>query len=184
MTNDRNRICPVEGAGALDSKVRLWFQNPEKILRPYVKTGMTVLDVGCGPGFFSLPLALLVGENGRVISADLQVGMLQRLKEKIEGTELDRRIVPVQCGRDSLNVSTTVDFALAFYMVHEVPDKARFFQQMRSIVRDGGQVLFVEPKLFHVSRTDFNSSLALARTAGFGIAGGPRLPFSWSAVLN
>jgi len=50
--NDRhNRVCPVERAGVLDHRIRRWLQDPQKILRPYVEEGMTVLDIGCGPGF-------------------------------------------------------------------------------------------------------------------------------------
>ena len=54
MIEERNRVCPVELAGSLDGRVRGWLQNPGKILAPYVREGMTVLDVGCGPGFFSI----------------------------------------------------------------------------------------------------------------------------------
>ncbi|MCP4372916.1 MAG: SAM-dependent methyltransferase, partial [Deltaproteobacteria bacterium] len=61
MSNRNNRICPVERAGSLDSRIRRWLQNPQKILKPYIKEGMTVLDVGCGPGFFSIDMAQMVG---------------------------------------------------------------------------------------------------------------------------
>ncbi|MCX6138897.1 MAG: methyltransferase domain-containing protein, partial [Ignavibacteriales bacterium] len=77
MDSERNRVCPVEYANSLDSKIRKWLQNPKKILAPYVQEGMTVLDIGCGPGFFSIEMAKMVGKTGKVISADLQEGMLQ-----------------------------------------------------------------------------------------------------------
>ena len=80
MPDERNRICPVELAGSLDGKIRRWLQNPQRILAPFVKEGMTVLDVGCGPGFFSVELAKLVGRTGKVISVDLQQGMLDMLR--------------------------------------------------------------------------------------------------------
>jgi len=51
MNDDHGRICPVERASHLDSGWRRWLQDPMKILRPHVGEGMTVLDVGCGPGF-------------------------------------------------------------------------------------------------------------------------------------
>ncbi|MEN8212415.1 MAG: methyltransferase domain-containing protein, partial [Thermodesulfobacteriota bacterium] len=82
----KNRVCPVEKAGSLDNKFRRWFQDPEKILRPYVNKGMTVLDLGCGPGFFSVDMAQMVGKSGRVIASDLQDGMLEKLQSKIQGT--------------------------------------------------------------------------------------------------
>jgi ubiquinone/menaquinone biosynthesis C-methylase UbiE len=184
MDNERNRVCPVELASSLDSKVRRWLQNPNDILAPFVKEGMKVLDVGCGPGFFSIELAKLVGATGRVISADLQEGMLQELRRKIKGTILEPRITTVQCQRDKVNVSEDVDFILAFYMVHEVPDKASLFQQLRSVLKKNGRFLLVEPKLFHVSSEEFQSTLGVAEKAGFTVTHGPKLLLSWSAVLG
>ena len=73
--SDRNkRVCSVEISGSLDNRIRKWLQNPQKILRPYIEEGMTVLDVGCGPGFFSIDIAQMVGKSGRVIASDLQEG--------------------------------------------------------------------------------------------------------------
>ena len=84
MSNRNNRVCPVERAGSLDNRVRKWLQNPKKILEPYITEGMIVLDVGCGPGFFSIDMAQMVGNSGRVIASDLQEGMLQKVRNKIE----------------------------------------------------------------------------------------------------
>jgi ubiquinone/menaquinone biosynthesis C-methylase UbiE len=55
---------------------------------------MTVLDLGCGPGFFSIAMAQMTGASGRVIAVDLQSGMLQKLNAKIQGTELESAIFP------------------------------------------------------------------------------------------
>ena len=184
MDPERNRVCPVELASSLDSKIRRWLQNPQSILAPYVKQGMKVLDVGCGPGFFSIEMAKMVGATGQVISADLQQGMLQELARKTKGTVLESRIKRVHCGKDTINVSEGVDFILAFYMVHEVPDKASFFRQLKTVLNPQGQFLLVEPKLFHVSKEEFESTTKIAETAGFRITQGPKLLFSWSAVLR
>ena len=183
MNRDRNRVCPVGLAGSLDSRIRRWLQDPRKILSPFVKEGMTVLDIGCGPGFFSIESAAMVGGSGRVISADLQEGMLHKLRDKVRGTELEERIQLVKCEPDRINVSEKVDFGLAFWMVHEIPDKEPFFKQLKAILRDGAQVLLVEPKLFHVSRRGFQATTALAERAGFAIQPGPLLWFCWTAVL-
>ncbi len=109
---NNTHICPVERAGGLDNGIRRWLQNPQKILRPYITEGMTVLDVGCGPGFLSLDMAHRVGKSGRVIASDLQEGMLQKVKEKIKGTELEERIVLHKCGENKIGVSEPVDFVL------------------------------------------------------------------------
>ena len=105
MVNKKNRVCPVEMADGLDIKIRRWLQNPKKILGPYIEEGMIVLDVGCGPGFFTLDLAQMVGKTGRVVAVDLQEGMLQKLRNKIEGTEIEKRIVLHKCEVDKIGLS-------------------------------------------------------------------------------
>jgi ubiquinone/menaquinone biosynthesis C-methylase UbiE len=184
MERERNRVCPVELANSLDNKIRRWLQNPQEILAPYVKEGMTVLDIGCGPGFFSIEMAKMVGKSGNVISADLQEGMLEKLSYKIKGTELEERIKRVKCDKDKINISERVDFILAFYMVHEVPDKNTFFKQLKSILSEKGQFLLVEPKLFHVFRKEFELTTKIAENNGFKIYQGPKLLFSWTAILK
>jgi ubiquinone/menaquinone biosynthesis C-methylase UbiE len=184
MNDKKNRVCPVSLAGGLDNRIRRMIQNPEAILSPYVSKGMTVLDVGCGPGFFSIAFGGLVGDSGRVIAADLQEGMLEKLRNKITGTELEKRIRLHQCKPDGINLSEQVDLVLAFYMVHEVPDQLRFFEEIFSILKQGGQFLLVEPKLFHVSKQAFEETLKRAGTAGFEPMEGPKVRFSWSAVLR
>ena len=77
-------VCPPILAKTLDNFVRQFFHDPQKILKSYVKTGMTVLDFGCGPGVFSIPIAKMVGPSGRVIAADLQPGMLEKVRAKIQ----------------------------------------------------------------------------------------------------
>jgi len=57
MSGKSGRVCPVERAGSLDNKIRRWLRNPQKILGPYIDEGMTVLDIGCGPGLFTADFA-------------------------------------------------------------------------------------------------------------------------------
>jgi len=184
MTNDKNRVCPVELADSLDSKIRRFLQNPQKILKPFVSEGMKVLDIGCGPGFFSIELAKLVGNSGKVFAVDLQEGMLKKIKDKIKGTELEEKIVLIKSEKNNFTVSEKVDFILAFYMVHEVPDKNKLFKDLINVLGDKGQFLLVEPKLFHVSKKEFSATLQIAERAGFKINKGPKLLFSFSAILN
>ena len=183
MSDKGQRVCPVERAGSLDNKIRRWLQNPQKILGPYLKEGMTVLDLGCGPGFFSIDIAHMVGKSGRVIASDLQEGMLRKLREKIQGTELEERITRHQCGEDRIGLSENVDFILAFYMVHELPDQVKFFDEIGSILKPNGQVFIVEPP-FHVSKTGFEETVRKARDAGFAIVERPKVLFSKTVILK
>ena len=183
MTTGRNRVCPVILAPFLDGRIRRWLQDPRKILRPYIKEGMTVLDVGCGPGFFSIELARMVGNSGRVIASDLQEGMLQKLRGKIRGTELEGRITLHKSEKERLGLSEGVDFVLAFYMVHEVPNKKIFLREVASHLKPDGRFLIVEPK-FHVSKPDFDKTLKVAQSAGLKQISEPKILFSRAALLK
>ena len=183
MEDSRNRVCPVEAAGGLDNAIRRWLQQPRKILSPYVREGTTALDFGCGPGFFTLALAQLVGPSGRVIACDLQQGMLEKLGSKLEGTEFESRIRLHQCGPDALGLTEKVDFILAFYVMHEVPDQARLLAEFAAAAAPGAQVLVVEPP-FHVSTRAFRETLRQAQASGFGLQPGPRVFLSRTAVLR
>jgi len=182
--SDRNRhVCPVEKAGSFDSRIRRWLQNPQKILKPYIKEGMTVLDIGCGPGLFSIDMAQMVGKSGRVIASDLQEGMLQKVRDKIKGTELEKRITLHKCEENKIGVSEHVDFVLLFYMVHEIPNKEEFFNEIGTILKPNGQVLIVEPP-FHVSKSAFEETVRKARDVGFTDIEGPNVLFSKTAILR
>jgi ubiquinone/menaquinone biosynthesis C-methylase UbiE len=181
--NKSKRVCPVENAGGLESAIRKFLQNPRKILAPYVRNGMTVLDIGCGPGVFSIEMAKIVGTPGHVIAADLQEGMLQILRNKIKGTDLEDIIELSKCDAERTGLCDRVDFILAFYMVHEVPDKTNFFKEMQSLLKADGKMLIVEPK-FHVSRREFDEMLESLRKMGFKIVERPKILFSRSVLLN
>ncbi|MGA2286621.1 MAG: methyltransferase domain-containing protein [Dehalococcoidia bacterium] len=183
MRGDTRRVCPAEHAGWLVNPIRKWFQNPEKLLKGYVKEGMTVLDVGCGPGFFSIAMATMVGKTGRVIAADVQEAMLERLKKRIAGQEVEDRIQLHLAKEERIGLSEAVDFALAFYMIHEVPDQDAFLQELKSTLKPNGKLLVVEP-MFHVSKKAFEETIARAKTVGFVADGGPGVFFSRSVILR
>jgi ubiquinone/menaquinone biosynthesis C-methylase UbiE len=183
MGDGKNRICPVEIAGSLDSRFRRWIQNPRKILSPYINEGMTVLDLGCGPGFFSVDIAKMVGNAGRVIASDLQEGMLEKLRDKIQGTDIEKRVILHKCQKNAIGVSEKVDFVLAFYMVHEVSNRGEFFNQVASVLKPDGKELVVEPP-FHVSKKAFEETIRTARAAGFIPVDGPKVFLSKTVLFK
>ncbi|MBM4341663.1 MAG: class I SAM-dependent methyltransferase [Deltaproteobacteria bacterium] len=183
MNTNRGRVCPVERAGSLDNVFRRLLQNPLKILAPYIQEGIVALDVGCGPGFFTLTMAQLVGSTGRVIGVDLQEGMLEKIRRKIRETEFENRIALHKCEGNSIGVAEQVDFVLLFYMVHEVPNKDEFFTEIARLLKPTGKVLIVEPP-FHVSKAAFESTLRTAEKAGFKHSRGPRILLSKTSILQ
>jgi ubiquinone/menaquinone biosynthesis C-methylase UbiE len=182
-SNRDTRVCPVENAGILDHSWRKLIQSPRKILRPYIKTGMTVVDLGCGPGFFTIEMAKLLKSKGTVIAADLQQGMLDLVNQKVAGTILEPTVKLHLCKKESIALTDRVDFILAFYMIHEVPDAENLIREMKSILKPGGKILIIEPK-FHVTKEKFDNLTTMIRRNGFTVTKGPGVFFSRSAVLT
>jgi ubiquinone/menaquinone biosynthesis C-methylase UbiE len=125
----------------------------------------------------------MVGKSGRVIASDLQEGMLEKTRIKIHGTELGQRLTLHQCQKNRIGVSEKVDFILAFYMVHEIPDQKAFFNEIKTIVKLNGQVLVVEPT-FHVSENAFKETVKTAKSAGFTPTERPKVFFSKAVILK
>jgi ubiquinone/menaquinone biosynthesis C-methylase UbiE len=181
--NINTRVCPVEIAGSLDNRFRRLIQNPVRILKPYIKEGMTVLDLGCGPGFFSIEMAKMVNGSGKVIAADLQEGMLEKVRNKIAGTDMEKLIYLHQCSTNKIGLTEKVDFVLAFYMIHEVPDQESLFLELKSILNPEGTIYIVEPS-FHVSKKAFDRMIESLIKTGFAITGRPRMLFGRSLTLK
>jgi len=177
-----NRVCPVGSAWVLDNFFRRWIHNPKKIFNGLVKEGMTVLDVGCGPGLFSIAMAEMVGKSGKVIAADLQDGMLEKVKSKLN--ESNKAIIKLhKCQEDRIGVTEKVDFVLVFYVLHEVPSQEGFLREIKTILKPGGRVLIIEPN-FHVTKKAFEQSIDTAISVGLRCEQGPKVFGSRSVLLR
>ena len=178
-------VCPVWVGYLLASPVRKFFQNPKKILGPYVHAGMKVLDIGCAMGFFSLPLAEMVSPGGKVICIDVQEKMIAALKKRACKAELSDNIDARVCPSGSLgleDLKEQIDFVAAIAVVHEVPDAASFFSQLYSALKPAGQLLVSEPK-GHVSQEAFEVTVSKAENAGFAVNDQPRISRSRAVLL-
>ncbi len=181
-----HHVCPWWLGYWLVSPLRRLLEDPDRILDPYLTPGMTVLDVGCGMGFFSLPMARLLGPSGRVHCVDLQARMLSGLERRARKAGLSERIVLHRCGDRSLELEGLkgrVGFELAHSVVHEVPSPSHLMAELADLLTAAGRLLLAEPRL-HVSEPDFESELALAAEAGLGVTERPRLRGSRAAVLR
>jgi ubiquinone/menaquinone biosynthesis C-methylase UbiE len=146
---------------------------------------MTVLEPGPGIGFFTLDLARLVGPTGKVVAVDVQRGMLDALRRRAEkaklGDRIDLRLVE-SSRMDLADLEAKVDFALAFAMVHEVPDATSFLGALAATLRSGGKLLVAEP-IAHVTKNDFSATLAAAEQAGLHVDRRPKIALSHAALL-
>ncbi len=180
------RVCPVWVGYLLSSPLRKLIQNPEKILSPHVKPGMTVVDVGCAMGFFSIPMAGMVGPSGRVVCVDIQEKMLQSLKKRAVKAGVDAAMEYRLCVNGALGLEDLdqgVDFILAFAVVHEVPDPAKLFAETFRALKPGGRFLLCEPA-GHVSQQLFRDTVEQARACGYQVVDSPRISKSHAVLLE
>ena len=175
-------ICPWQIVSLMDNFLRPLIHNPHKLFMPYVRIGMTVLDVGCGAGFASLGLADLVGEEGLVISADIQPEMLDMVKKRAVRAGLDNRIRTHRCGLNRIGVEEELDFAVAFFMMHEVPDARTFLEEVYTLLKTGGRLFLAEPRI-HVSRRKFEQVVEEAQSIGFIVSKRPSVRFGRAVLL-
>jgi ubiquinone/menaquinone biosynthesis C-methylase UbiE len=179
----RQPTCPWWFLFTFDNPLRKIYQDPLKILSPYINVGDTVVDLGCGMGYFSIPMAELVGERGKVIAVDLQERMLAGLRGRAEKTNLLKRIKTHRCAQDKIGISEEADFVLAFWMVHEVHNSRSFLEQIGVMLKAGGRLLIAEPYI-HVSRIKFQEIESLLNETGFSILGSPTVGFSRSILVK
>ncbi|OGU54922.1 MAG: hypothetical protein A2V66_02145 [Ignavibacteria bacterium RBG_13_36_8] len=178
-----DHVCPWWLAYSWDNRIRNLFHNPDKILKPFVKDGMTVLDIGCGMGFFSIGMARFIGDKGKVYAVDIQKKMIDITKRRSQTAGVADRIIPILTSGESIGVSEPIDFALSFWMVHEVPDQLKFLKDIYRILKPSGTYLIAEPKL-HVNEKKFDKTVNVCREIGFQILDYPKVTFSRGVLLK
>jgi len=160
--------CPWWVQFWLINPLRRLVDSPEEVVGPYVEPGMTVLDPGCGFGYFSLPLARMVGPQGRVVSVDLEPRAVARLKRRAQRKGLSDRIDARACGARDLGLTDyrgRIDLVTVINTLHEFEDMPGFLAQVIALLKPGGRMLVLEPKS-HVSPAAFSAELELCRRAG------------------
>ena len=99
----------------MESRLRKWLMNPVKTLQGAgIQPGQTVLEVGCGTGFFTLPAAQMIGDQGRLVAMDVLAKYIERVSEKVRAAEL-KNVQVVK--RDALNTgldAASIDTVLLF----------------------------------------------------------------------
>ena len=176
-------LHPIEKAGALESRFRLLVQNPGKILKKYIRPGMTVLDLGCGTGYFTLEIAKLLDQKGKVIASDVQNGMLEILRLKLKNSDLHRQIQIHHNQENNLNLTGKVDFIFAFYSFHEMKYIDDIINGLVKISKSDTKILISEQR-FHVSKYTFNTIIQKMTNSGFEISERPGIFFSRTVIMK
>ncbi len=157
----------------LANPLRKLFENPRKLVGPHIEKGMTVLEPGPGMGFFTLPMARMVGPEGKVVAVDLSQEMLTGLSRRAAKAGLAERIECRECRPERLgleDLAGKVDLATVIHVVHEVVDQEAFFTEILATLKPGGRLLVVEPKS-HVSDEEFAESVVTCVEIGFKCLG-------------
>ena len=178
-------VCPWWLGYWLASPIRKLRHDPTIILSPFVRAGMTILEPGPGMGFFTLPMAQMVGESGRVVAVDIQPKMIKNLQRKAQKAGVAAQVECRLAGHSGIGIKDLagkVDFVLAFAVVHELPDAKEFFSESFVALKLEGRLLFSEPSS-HLDKSEFEKSLSFARQVGFKLESIPIIRSNQSAVL-
>jgi ubiquinone/menaquinone biosynthesis C-methylase UbiE len=181
-----HRVCPWWMGYLLLSPIRKWRQDPTRILAPYVRADMRVLEPGPGMGFFTLEIARLVGPSGRVIAVDVQPRMIEALRRRARKAGLADRIDAHTVSPSSMELSgldAAVDFVIAFAVVHEMPSAASFFLEASRAMKPGAGLLLAEPA-GHVSEEEFQEEITAARAHGISVIDRPPVKGCVAALMR
>jgi ubiquinone/menaquinone biosynthesis C-methylase UbiE len=152
-----------------------WLPPHEVILALAMQAGDTVVDLGAGTGYFTLPLALAVGATGRVIAVDAQDEMLEHLRSRITSSAAPN-IELVRAEADRINLpDATCDLVFLANVWHELPDRGAALAEAKRILKAEGRIAILDwrpdvepehgPPLAHRLRP--SSAVAELVAAGF-----------------
>lgn len=119
--------------------------QPERLLRELgLSRGDVMADIGCGPGFFTLPAARIVGTDGRVFAADIQGEMLSTVKTSATEEGLANVRVVKTSDTEIPLPAQSCDFVLLAFILHEVPQRSRFLHRAARLLKTKGKLAILE----------------------------------------
>lgn len=119
------------------------FRNPYKLLKAAgLKSGQKVLEVGCGPGFFTIPAAKIVGKEGLIYAVDIHPLAIARVKGKIEREGIEN-VKPVLGNASNTGVpDQSVDLAFLFGLRYIAGGLEGVISEMHRILKPGAVLSF------------------------------------------
>jgi ubiquinone/menaquinone biosynthesis C-methylase UbiE len=140
------RTFRASDAHRLEDPARLEWLPPADVLdRLELAPGMYVADVGARTGYFALPMAALVGQEGKVFAVDLQPEMLEKLKDKLSTPGAPRNIELVQGDATDTKLPDRSSAVVLFASLwHELDDHPAVLTEAARILRDGGRIAILD----------------------------------------
>ncbi len=141
--------------------------NPQKHIEPYVKKGHVVVDLGCGPGFYTLALADCVGPEGKVYAVDLNEKCIRSLEKKVKKGGYHNIETHASSASDLRFINDgSVDFVLANGLLCSMTDhRQSAVNEIKRILKPSGQAYlslgapWLPPLLGYVKRTEWENIL-------------------------
>ena len=171
-----SRRFPASEAHRLDDPARKEWLPPEEVLRALaLHSGETISDVGAGTGYFSLPLAQIVGSEGKVYAVDAQAEMFSLLKQKLNRAAITNvELIPAEADQTGLLASSCDLFFLA-NIWHEIEDQSAVLREAIRVLKKSGRIAILDwrpdvepehgPPLAH--RVDRSRAKESLRSEGF-----------------
>jgi SAM-dependent methyltransferase len=178
---------------SMEEPGRAAWQRPDQVVSALgLEKGQTACDIGSGPGYFSLRLARAVAPGGRVYAVDVETGMLEALRQRLEASGLANVTPVLSLPADPLLADGLCDVALIVNTYHHFPDPPAYLARLKRSLRPGGRIVNIDfekretphgpPVARRVAREDF---VAQARGAGLEVAAEPALlPYQYFVVLK
>jgi ubiquinone/menaquinone biosynthesis C-methylase UbiE len=141
----------------IDETQRRQWQDPEAILQETgLKPGDTLLDIGCGAGFFTLPAARIAGSQGKIYGLDSQISSLDEIRKRAEAEGLAN--IELKAGRaeETLLCEACADIVFLGIVLHDFQDPARVLKNARRMIKPGGKLINLDWKK---SEMDFGPPL-------------------------
>ena len=126
-----------------DNRLLPYFRNPYKLLQTAgLRPGQTVLEVGCGPGYFTIPAAKLVGPQGFVYAVDVHPLAVARVKEKIEAEGIENVKSMLANAANTGLPDQSIDLAFIFGLRYIVGGLEDVLTELHRVVKPGGMLSF------------------------------------------
>ncbi|MCP4382803.1 MAG: class I SAM-dependent methyltransferase [Hyphomicrobiales bacterium] len=146
----------------MESRLRHWLMPPRKTLSGAgVGPGQTVLEVGSGTGFFTLPAAEMIGETGRLIGIDPLSDYVDRVQNKVREAGLNNVTVLKRDALDTKLVAASVDVVLLFGVLpYPTLPLDKLLPEMHRVLKAGGTLaVWMFPVSFGVPEAISRSGL-------------------------
>ncbi|HEX2923184.1 MAG TPA: methyltransferase domain-containing protein [Chloroflexota bacterium] len=156
----------------LNSPLRKAMQPPVEVVeRSGIEPGMNVLELGCGPGTFTVDAARRIGDTGRLLAVDIEPKMIEKANQAIWYAGLNNVDIRMADAYNLPAPDESIDVAFMVTVLAEVPDRQKALAEVRRVLKPDGTLsiteLFTDPDYPRQQTV-----VRWCRDAGFRLTGG------------